>query len=220
MLKSKKMKKVGIIGTGNVGHALAKGFIENGYETTIASRSEEKRKELEQAFEGKVKTDSLENTARNNDIIVFAVKGGKAKEALALLKVGNLKGKTIIDTTNPIEDAAPVNGVLVYSSNINKSLMEELQEMAGEAHFVKAFNSVGAGHMVNPSFSSKPTMFICGNHKGAKKEVNEILDKFGWETADMGGAEAARAIEPLAMLWCIPGFRENSWNHAFKLLKQ
>jgi predicted dinucleotide-binding enzyme len=74
--------------------------------------------------------------------------------------------------------------------------------------------------MVNPSFSSKPTMFICGNHKGAKKEVNEILDKFGWETADMGGAEAARAIEPLAMLWCIPGFRENSWNHAFKLLKQ
>ncbi|MCG6186661.1 NADPH-dependent F420 reductase [Maribellus maritimus] len=214
------MKKVGIIGSGNVGQALAKGFVENGYQTTIASRSEEKRKELEQAFEGKIKTDSLENTARNNEIIVFAVKGGKAKEALAVLKVDNLKGKTVIDATNPIEDAAPVKGVLVYSTSINKSLMEELQEMATEAKFVKAFNSVGAGHMVNPLFESKPTMFICGNDAEAKKEVSEILDKFGWETADMGFAEAARAIEPLAMLWCIPGFSNNSWNHAFKLLKK
>ena len=214
------MKKVGIIGSGSVGQALAKGFVENGYETTIASRDVKKRKELEEEFKGKIKTDTLENTAKNNDIIVFAVKGGKAKDALALLKVDNLKGKTIIDTTNPIEDEAPVNGVLIYSSGINKSLMEELQEMAEEARFVKAFNSVGATHMVNPSFESKPTMFICGNNNKAKKEVTEILDKFGWETADMGTAEAARAIEPLAMLWCIPGFTANSWNHAFKLLKK
>ena len=213
------MKKVGIIGSGNVGVALARGFIENGYDTTIASRSQEKRKELEQNFDGEINTDTVENTAKNNDIIVFAVKGAKAKEALAILKLDNLKGKTIIDTTNPIEDAAPVNGVLSYSSNINKSLMEELQEMAKEAKFVKAFSSVGAAHMVYPSFESKPTMFICGNYDDAKKETIEILEKFGWEIADMGGVEAARAIEPLAMLWCIPGFRENNWNHAFKLLK-
>ena len=98
--------------------------------------------------------------------------------------------------------------------------MEEMQDMVKEARFVKAFSSVGAGHIVNPSFKSKPTMFICGNDTNAKKEVSEILDKFGWETADMGGVEAARAIEPLAMLWCIPGFKDNSWNHAFKLLKK
>lgn len=98
--------------------------------------------------------------------------------------------------------------------------MEEMQEMAEDAKFVKAFSSVGAHHMVNPDFGSKPTMFICGNDSGAKKEVSEILDKFGWETADMGSMEAARAIEPLAMLWCIPGFKDNSWNHAFKLLKR
>ena len=98
--------------------------------------------------------------------------------------------------------------------------MEELQELAPEAHFVKAFNCVGNSHMVDPKFESTPTMFICGNHPVAKKEVTEILDQFGWETEDMGMAEAARAIEPLAILWYIPGFRENRWDHAFKLLKR
>jgi hypothetical protein len=73
--------------------------------------------------------------------------------------------------------------------------------------------------MVHPRFSGgKPAMFICGNDEAAKKTVSGILDQFGWETADMGEAEAARAIEPLCMLWCIPGFLKNDWKHAFKLL--
>ena len=214
------MKKVGIIGSGNVGKALARGFMENGYKTTISSRNEETRNELEKLFDGKVISDTPENTAKNNEIIVFAIKGAKAKDALAILKVDNLAGKLVIDTTNPIENAAPVNGVLVYSTSMNKSLMEELQAMAPKAHFVKAFNCVGSAHMVNPDFESKPTMFICGENKDAKEEVKHILEQFGWESEDMGNMEAARAIEPLAMLWCIPGFRENSWNHAFKLLKK
>jgi 8-hydroxy-5-deazaflavin:NADPH oxidoreductase len=214
------MKKVGIIGSGSVGKALAQGFINKGYETTISSRSEDIRNELAQLFNGKIKTDSPENTARNNEIIVFAVKGANAKEALAILKVENLAGKVVIDTTNPIENTAPENGVLLYSTSINKSLMEQLQDMAPKARFVKAFNSVGSAHMVNPDFESKPTMFICGEDQVAKDEVKHILDQFGWESEDMGNMEAARAIEPLAMLWCIPGFRENNWDHAFKLLKK
>ncbi len=213
------MKKVGIIGSGNVGPALAKGFLENGYETTLSSRSEEKRKKLESEYKG-LKTDTPENTAKNNDLIVFAVKGSQAKEALEEVGVENLSGKTVIDTTNPIAEDAPVNGVLLYFSSVNKSLMEELQSLAPEAKFVKAFSCVGAAHMVNPGFESKPSMFICGDDNAAKEEVRGILDKFGWETEDMGNIEAARAIEPLAILWCIPGFRENSWNHALKLLKK
>ena len=75
--------------------------------------------------------------------------------------------------------------------------------------------------MVSPDFDGiKPTMFICGNDEGAKGEVKKILDQFGWETEDMGKVEAARAIEPLAALWCIPGFLQNRWTHAFKLLKK
>jgi 8-hydroxy-5-deazaflavin:NADPH oxidoreductase len=212
------MKKVGIIGSANVGTALAKGFLEKGYETTISSRSEEKRKKLEQEIKG-VKADSPFNTAKNNELIVFAVKGAEAKKALEEIGAENLAGKTIIDTTNPIADEAPVNGVLVYFSDVNKSLMEELQAAVPGAKFVKAFSCIGSPFMVNPSFESKPTMFICGDDTGAKKDVEGILDQFGWETADMGNVEAARAIEPLAVLWCIPGLRENRWNHALKLLK-
>jgi 8-hydroxy-5-deazaflavin:NADPH oxidoreductase len=97
--------------------------------------------------------------------------------------------------------------------------MEDLQAAFPKAHFVKAFNSVGSAFMVDPSFEMKPSMFICGNNEDSKSEVKSIVEDFGWEVEDMGKAEAARAIEPLCMLWCIPGFRENSWNHAFKLLK-
>jgi 8-hydroxy-5-deazaflavin:NADPH oxidoreductase len=214
------MKKVGIIGSGMVGKALAKGFIEIGYETTIASRNEGTRKNLEQEFNGKLKTDSPQNTARDNDILVFAVKGTQAKEALIGLDIKNLKGKTIIDTTIPIANLPPINGVIQYTTSINESLMEELQKTAPEANFVKAFSCTGNAHMVNPKFESKPTMFICGNNAKAKEKVSEILDRFGWETEDMGMIEAARAIEPLAMLWCIPGFLRNNWNTAFKLLKK
>jgi 8-hydroxy-5-deazaflavin:NADPH oxidoreductase len=212
------MKKAGIIGSGNVGVALAKGFIKYGYETTLSSRSEEKRESLKHEIPG-VRTDTPVNVARNNELIIFAVKGTEAKEALQELNPQNLSGKTIIDTTNPIADEAPVNGVLAYFSDMNKSLMEELQAGAPEAKFVKAFSCIGSPFMVNPPFDIKPTMFICGDDEAAKHEVKEILEQFGWETEDMGNVEAARAIEPLAILWCIPGLKENRWNHALKLLK-
>jgi predicted dinucleotide-binding enzyme len=149
----------------------------------------------------------------------LAVKGTAAKDVLHLANIENLKGKTIIDVTNPIADAPPENGVLKYFTDINRSLMEDLQQMVPEGNFVKAFNSIGNAFMVNPSFESKPTMFICGNNENSKKEVGEILDLFGWETADFGMAESARAIESLCILWCIPGLLNNHWGHAFKLLK-
>jgi hypothetical protein len=162
---------------------------------------------------------SFAETARYGEVLVLAVKGTIAKKVLGLMGDENLHGKTIIDATNPIADSPPVNGVLKFFTNLDKSLMEELQVTVPDANFVKAFNSVGSAFMVNPSFVSKPTMFICGNNENAKKEVSVIIDQFGWETADFGMAESARAIEPLCMLWCITGLTKNEWTHAFKLLK-
>jgi predicted dinucleotide-binding enzyme len=215
------MKKVGIIGSGAVGKALAKGFLKHGYEVTIASRSEEKRKTLAAEIGGKIKTGDFSETCKNSDTIAFVVKGSQAKEALKSCGIENLAGKTIIDATNPIADAPPTNGVLKYFSSLDRSLMEDLQEIAPKANFVKCFSSVGSSFMVDPDFGGiKPSMFICGNNEGAKNEVKEILGKFNWEIEDMGMAEGARAIEPLAMLWCIPGMREGKWTHAFKLLKK
>ena len=153
-------------------------------------------------------------------MVVLAVKGTAAADALRLATAANLAGKLVIDATNPIADLPPVNGVLRFFTSFDESLMERLQREFPEARFVKAFNSVGNLRMVNPKFEGgKPTMFICGNDERARKVVSEILDQFGWETADMGMAEAARAIEPLCMLWCIPGLVRNEWSHAFKLLR-
>jgi hypothetical protein len=214
-------KKIGILGSGVVGQALAKGFIKYGYEVMLGTNNIEKHEELRDKTEGKAQIGNFVDTAKFGDIVVLAVKGGAAEEALKLAGPENLKGKTVIDATNPIADEPPVNAVLKFFTTLDESLMERLQKLVPEAKFVKAFSCVGNAFMVDPDFGGiKPTMFIAGNSETAKEEVKSILDKFGWETEDMGHVEAARAIEPLCILWCIPGFRSNSWMHAFKLLKK
>jgi predicted dinucleotide-binding enzyme len=103
---------------------------------------------------------------------------------------------------------------------MDESLMEQLQRIAPYTHFVKCFSSVGNALMVDPDFNGvKPTMFICGNNDKAKQVATDLLTEIGWETEDMGKVEAARAIEPLCMLWCIPGINQGQWRHAFKLLR-
>jgi 8-hydroxy-5-deazaflavin:NADPH oxidoreductase len=212
--------KIGILGSGVVGQVLADGFLKFGYEVKIGSRDTSKLTDWKSKAGAKGSTGSFSEASSFGEIIVLAVKGGAAMEALKLAGENNLTGKTIIDATNPIDNKPPENGVLRFFTNLDESLMEELQRAFPGANFVKAFNSVGNPMMVNPDYKGiKPSMFICGNDDSAKAEVKHILDLFGWETEDMGKAEAARAIEPLCMLWCIPGFISNKWTHAFKLLK-
>lgn len=211
--------KVGIIGSGDVGQALAAGFMKHGHEVMIGTRSVAKLADWK-AQHAKGRTGSFSDAAAFGELLVLAVKGGAALDALRAAGGANLKGKPVIDATNPIADAAPENGVLKFFTTWDDSLMERLQREVPEARFVKAFNSVGSELMVDPKFAGgKPTMFFCGNDEAAKKTVAEILGQFGWEPADMGGAQAARAIEPLAVLWCIPGFLRDEWGHAFKLLR-
>jgi predicted dinucleotide-binding enzyme len=126
----------------------------------------------------------------------------------------------VIDATNPIADAPPVNGVLKFFTTLDESLMERLQKLVPGARFVKAFSCVGNAYMVDPRLpGGPPTMFICGDDAAAKAGVVQILSEFGWDVEDMGSAEAARAIEPLCILWCIPGLRQGRWTHALKLLR-
>jgi hypothetical protein len=210
--------KIGVLGSGTVGQALATGFLKHGYDVMVGTRSPDKLS----AWAGqnpRGRAGTFDSTAHFGDLIVLAVKGTVAADALRAARAANLAGKVVIDTTNPISDAPPANGVLRFFTDLNESLLERLQREFADARFVKAFNSVGSAHMVNPKFQGgKPTMFICGNDDAARKTVAGILDQFGWEIADMGKAEAARAIEPLCMLWCIPGLLRNEWTHAFKLL--
>ena len=201
--------KVGIIGSGDVAKALAGGMVKHGHEVMVGTRAPAKLAEWGKQ-NPKVSVGSFADVARFGELIMLAVKGDAAADALFLAGASNLVGKTVMDTCNPIADAPPVHGVLRFFTTHDESLMERLQRDFQDAHFVKAFNSVGAASMVNPEFKGgKPTMFICGNNEGAKKQVSGIADQLGWETADMGMAEGARAIEPLCMLWCIPGFPHN-----------
>ena len=212
--------KVGVIGSGVVGQTLAAGFLKHGHEVAIGTREPAKLKEFAAKHPG-LTVKSFADTAAFGDVVVLAVAGQVAPESLKLVGPKALQGKTVIDATNPIGGGPPVNGVLSYFTNHQESLMERLQKAYPSAHFVKAFNSVGNGQMVNPQFAGgRPTMFICGNDAEAKGVVRQILDQFGWDTEDMGAVEAARAIEPLCMLWCIPGIGRGDWSpHAFKLLR-
>jgi hypothetical protein len=210
---------VGILGSGDVAKALAKGFMKHGHSVMLGTRSPAKLEswdwENRRGLAG-----SFAEAAGFGEMIVLAVKGLAAHDVLHAAGLTNIAGKVVIDATNPIADAPPENGVLRYFTTHEESLMERLQRGFPAARFVKAFSCVGNALMVNPALAGgPPTMFICGNDDAAKKDVTAVLDAFGWETADMGKAGAARAIEPLAMLWCIPGFLRNDWARAFKMLR-
>ena len=211
--------KVGILGSGVVAQALASGFIKHRHEVTMGTRSPAKLAEWVKQHP-EVRVASFAEAAKFGELAVLAVKGVAAADALRAAGAGSLAGKPVIDATNPIAEAPPVNGVLRFFTTLDESLMERLQREFPEVRLVKAFNSVGNRRMVNPEFAGgPPTMFICGNDDGAKQIVKRVLDQFGWETEDLGKVEAARAIEPLCILWCIPGILRNQWTHAFKLLK-
>jgi predicted dinucleotide-binding enzyme len=215
----KNNQKIGLIGSGDVAQTLASGFLKHGHQVTIGTRDTAKLAEWQTA-NPKGKVGSFADAAKFGEVIILAVKGTVVSDALGAAGAANLAGKVIIDATNPIKDEPPKDGVLQFFTNFDESLMERLQREFPEAHFVKAFNSVGSRLMVNPQLKGgPPTMFICGNDDGAKQAVSEIIEQFGWEPADMGNAISARAIEPLCILWCLPGFRINEWTHAFKVLK-
>jgi predicted dinucleotide-binding enzyme len=214
--------KVGIIGSGIVGQVLAKAFLSEGHSVTLGTRNKAKEEAVKFKKENPgVVIGDFSETAKSGDIIVLATGGSVTADAIALAGIANFTGKVVIDATNPIAAAPPVNGVLSFFTSLDDSLMERTQKQLPRAKLVKAFNSVGNAVMYKPVFpGGKPTMFICGNEEDAKKTVTGILSSFGWETEDMGKVEAARAIEPLCILWCIPGFIKNQWTHAFKLLKK
>jgi len=212
--------RVGVLGSGVVGENLAAGFLKHGYQVFVGTRDPKDESLTSWAAKTPgVKTGTFSEAAQFGELLVISVLARAVEDVIRLAGPQNFRGKTLIDTNNPISDAPPVDGVLEYFTEQNHSLGERIQQALPEAKVVKAFNSVGSTRMVNPHYEQgTPTMFLCGNDQAAKLQVSEIIRQFGWEPFDCGTIVAARALEPLCMLWCIPGFRSNSWTHAFKLL--
>jgi predicted dinucleotide-binding enzyme len=125
--------KVGVLGSGDVGQTLAAGFIKYGHDVAIGTR-DPARLAVWAAGNAKVRVVSFNDAAAHGEVVVLAVKGTVAVDALRL--AGKLDGKTVIDATNPISDLPPQNGVLRYFTNLDESLMERLQRQFPGARFV------------------------------------------------------------------------------------
>lgn len=206
------MKKVAVIGTGSVGKVLANAFADQGYEVKVGSRNPESA----EAFEN-LELIGQKEAMDWGEIVVLAVPGSAGEKTASL---SDLSGKTVIDTMNPISGGPSSSGVLPFFTERGDSLIARMQKAQPDAHFVKAFNSVGANLMYKPQMEGgRPAMFICGDSSQAKDEVVKILDSFGWGAEDFGGSEAGEHIESLCALWCIPYFQKGQRDHAFALLR-
>ncbi len=213
--------KVGVLGSGGVGQVLAAGLLKYGHPVMLGSR-DPKKQEVQDwlAKTPGAQAGTFQDAARFGELLVLATMGRVAESVIDLAGAENFAGKTLMDATNPLAEGPPVQGVLPYMTGPNESLAERIQSKAPAAHVVKAFNSVGQALMVNPQLpGGPPTMFLCGDNEEAKSQVTAIVRQFGWEPYDCGGITGARALEPLCMLWCLPGFLRNDWQHAFKMLK-
>jgi len=211
--------KVGIIGTGDVGKALAKGFTASGYEVMMGTRNpaEQKAKDAAASIGKPVALGTFAETAKFGDIVVLATLWGGTENAIKLADPKNIDGKVVIDVTNPLDFSKGAPQLAVGHTD---SGGETVQRWLPNSKVVKAFNTVGNAHMFKPQFSQgTPDMFICGNDEDAKKTVSKILNDFGWkDPIDLGGIEGSRYLEPLTMIWVTYGMRYKSWHHAFKML--
>lgn len=201
--------KIGILGSGDVGQTLAKGFVAIGHSVVIGSREGNKLAAF--SADTGIAERTFKAVVDASDVLVLCVKGAVAEALVTELRT-SLVGKVVLDATNPIAGEA-AGGILRYFTGPNDSLLQRLQKAAPEAKFVKAFNSCGAAVMVQPKLSSgvKPTMFICGNDTAAKALTTTLCGELGWNTEDVGGAEGGNAVEALCQLWCAPGFLRNDW---------
>jgi predicted dinucleotide-binding enzyme len=199
--------KIGILGSGQVGQALARGYARHGHDVVIGTRKSD--------LEG-LPVASPDQAVADADLVVLGVAGRASVELTGSL-AHLLEGKVLVDATNPLDFSTGAPRLFV---GFEDSLGEQVQKAAPGARVVKAYNTVGNSLFVDPQLpGGPPTMFIAGNDDAAKATVTQLLQDTGWEVADLGGIEASRWLEAMCMAWVTYGARTGTWNHAWKLLK-
>ena len=211
--------RIAILGTGDVGKALGKGFLERGDEVMMGSRDRDKPRAWAAQAGPRASGGTFGEAAAWGEAAVLATIWSGTENALRLAGTESLAGKLVVDATNPLvfHPGQPPALALGHADSGG----EQVQRWLPSSKVVKAFNIVGHAHMVHPDFpGGPPDMFYCGNDAAAKKTVERVLVDFGWNTIDIGGIEGARLLEPLCILWVLYSIRRGGVNHAFKLLKK
>jgi predicted dinucleotide-binding enzyme len=214
------MARVGVLGSGDVGRRLAAGFQQHGDDVMIGSRDPDKA-ELSEWLETDgvgIRAGTFAQSAEHGEMLVLAVLGMAAEEAIADAGSERFTGKVVIDAMNPLDFSQGMPPRLGITGH--DSLGERVQRALPDAKVVKAFNIIGNPYFVDPSFSEgQPTMLIAGDDDGAKRAVAEVLERFGWPPAvDVGGIDASRELESLCILWVRIGAQRGAFDHGFKLL--
>jgi predicted dinucleotide-binding enzyme len=212
--------RVGVLGSGEVGRRLAAGFHSRGHDVMIGTRDPD-TPELRAWLSGEgagIQAGSLAQTAAHGELLVVAVLGNAAEQAIAAADPGNFRGKVVIDAMNPLDFSSGFPPRLSISGE--DSLGERVQRALPDARVVKAFNTIGNPYFVDPSFAEgKPTMLIAGNDEDAKRTVEDVLADFGWpEPVDIGGIEGSRELEAICIAWVKIGGARGAWDHGFKVL--
>jgi predicted dinucleotide-binding enzyme len=212
--------RVGVLGSGEVGRRLAAGFSSRGHSVMIGSRDPSKA-ELHDWLTGDgagIEAGTFAQAAAHGELLVLAVLGSAAEQAIADAGVDNFSGKVVIDAMNPLDFSGGFPPKLAISGE--DSLGEQVQRMLPAAKVVKAFNIIGNQYFVGPSFpEGQPTMLIAGDDETAKGTVGDVVADFGWpDPVDIGGIEGARELEAICIAWVKIGGARGSWDHGFKLL--
>lgn len=206
--------KIGLLGSGNVGQALAKGFISEGHEVYLATHEPEGDKGVQlKDVIPQANVCTFAEAAAGGELLVLCVKWAGAPDTIAQAGKENLAGKVIIDTSNIIKTDG---GTMLYGGG-ETSAAEQVQEWLPDSKVIKAFNTVGAAMMYKPQLEITPTMFLAGDDATAKQQVSELVQAFGWEPLDAGKLAASRDLEHMAMVW-INFVMAHGPNHAFKML--
>lgn len=208
--------RIAILGSGTAGQTLGKGLIKLGHQVVIGTRDPAKLNDWKKEAGANASVELPFEAMRQGKLIIISVLGSAAEFAIKNAGVENFSGKIVIDASDPLDFSSGKPGLFVGTTD---SLGEQIQRLLPDSKVVKAFNTVLADVMINPSLSGvEPDMFIAGNDKTAKSVVTELLQDFGWSVIDMGEIESSRWLEAISLAWVVYSHRTGKVHHAFKLV--
>lgn len=180
--------RIGVLGTGVVGQTLGEKLTSLGHDVKVGSRDPER---------------SFADAAAHGEVVFNATAGTASLEALRMAGADKLAGKLLVDVANPLDFSKGFPPTLSVCND--DSLAEQIQREFPDARVVKALNTMNADVMVRPDLvPGEHNVLIAGDDDGAKKEVQQLLESFGWPSdrvMDLGGLDAARGMEMYLPLW-------------------